>query len=106
MYGGLTLQPNDAARQLERARGGETADAVAGGASDLADIGWTQVTWVLGAMRHKLVAAAAPIRVEAVDDPAAALARACSIDERVVAAGSIFLIGPLRDILRGFRPQP
>jgi dihydrofolate synthase / folylpolyglutamate synthase len=33
-------------------------------------------------------------------DPAAALARACALDRRVIAAGSIFLIGPLRDILR------
>ena len=38
--------------------------------------------------------------VEAVGDPAAALARA-RLDRRpIVAAGSIFLIGPLRDILR------
>ncbi len=39
-------------------------------------------------------------RVEAVDDPAAAIARAVAIGRPVVAAGSIFLIGPLRDILR------
>jgi dihydrofolate synthase/folylpolyglutamate synthase len=45
--------------------------------------------------------AAGPDRtVEAIPDPAAALARACSLRSRVVAAGSIFLIGPLRDILR------
>ena len=45
-----------------------------------------------------LVAAGLP--VEAVADPADALARASSLSTRVVAAGSIFLIGPLRDILR------
>ena len=39
-------------------------------------------------------------RVEAIDDPAAAIARAIAIGRPVVAAGSIFLIGPLRDILR------
>jgi dihydrofolate synthase/folylpolyglutamate synthase len=33
-------------------------------------------------------------------DPAAALARACVPGARVVVAGSIFLIGPLRGILR------
>ncbi len=38
--------------------------------------------------------------VEAVDDPGAALDRACSGSGRVVAAGSMFLIGPLRGILR------
>lgn len=37
---------------------------------------------------------------EAVDDPAAALAHAARLGRPVVAAGSIFLIGPLRDILR------
>jgi dihydrofolate synthase/folylpolyglutamate synthase len=40
------------------------------------------------------------VPVEAVADPIAALARARSLHPRVVAAGSIFLIGPLRDILR------
>ena len=45
-----------------------------------------------------LVAPGVP--VEAVAEPADALARACSLATRVVAAGSIFLIGPLRDILR------
>jgi dihydrofolate synthase/folylpolyglutamate synthase len=39
-------------------------------------------------------------RIEAVADPAAALDRACETGTRVVAAGSIFLIGPLRGILR------
>jgi hypothetical protein len=39
-------------------------------------------------------------RVETVDDPEAAIARAIAIGRPVVAAGSIFLIGPLRDILR------
>lgn len=41
----------------------------------------------------------API-VEAIDDPAAALDAALARQRPVVAAGSIFLIGPLRDILR------
>jgi dihydrofolate synthase/folylpolyglutamate synthase len=40
------------------------------------------------------------VRIEAIVDPAAALARARQIGRRVVAAGSIFLAGPLRDILR------
>jgi dihydrofolate synthase/folylpolyglutamate synthase len=39
-------------------------------------------------------------RVEAVADPAEALQRACEPGRRVVASGSIFLIGPLRAILR------
>ena len=38
--------------------------------------------------------------VEAVDPPEAALARARAAGTRIVAAGSIFLIGPLRGILR------
>jgi dihydrofolate synthase/folylpolyglutamate synthase len=38
--------------------------------------------------------------VESIDDPAAALERALALQRPVVAAGSIFLIGPLRDILR------
>jgi dihydrofolate synthase/folylpolyglutamate synthase len=38
--------------------------------------------------------------VEAIDDPAAAIDRAVAIGKPVVAAGSIFLIGPLRDFLR------
>jgi dihydrofolate synthase / folylpolyglutamate synthase len=42
----------------------------------------------------------APPHVVAVPDPAAALAYACSAGARVVAAGSIFLLGPLRGILR------
>jgi dihydrofolate synthase/folylpolyglutamate synthase len=42
----------------------------------------------------------ARLTVEALDDPAEALARACALRSRVVAAGSIFLIGPLRGILR------
>lgn len=40
------------------------------------------------------------VPVEAVADPAAALALARRRGQPVVAAGSIFLIGPLRDILR------
>jgi dihydrofolate synthase/folylpolyglutamate synthase len=39
-------------------------------------------------------------RVETIDDPGTAIARAIAIGRPVVAAGSIFLIGPLRDILR------
>ena len=42
----------------------------------------------------------APPHVVAVPDPAAALAYACSAGARIVAAGSIFLLGPLRGILR------
>ncbi|HJR61020.1 MAG TPA: cyanophycin synthetase, partial [Vicinamibacterales bacterium] len=38
--------------------------------------------------------------VEIVEDPTAALERACAISRRVVVAGSIFLVGPLRGILR------
>lgn len=38
--------------------------------------------------------------VEVVEDPAAALGRACALSDRVVVAGSMFLIGPLRGILR------
>jgi folylpolyglutamate synthase/dihydropteroate synthase len=38
--------------------------------------------------------------VEAVDGPGAALQAAVARGKPVVAAGSIFLIGPLRDILR------
>ena len=45
-------------------------------------------------------AATSGASVEIVVDPAAALTRACALDTRVVVAGSIFLIGPLRDILR------
>jgi dihydrofolate synthase/folylpolyglutamate synthase len=46
------------------------------------------------------MAAAEGATAEIVDDPAAALARACELDTRVLVAGSIFLIGALRDILR------
>jgi dihydrofolate synthase/folylpolyglutamate synthase len=45
-------------------------------------------------------AAAATKRVEIVEDPVGALKHACADSDRVVVAGSIFLIGPLRDILR------
>lgn len=38
--------------------------------------------------------------VEIAEEPSEALARACAISDRVVVAGSMFLIGPLRDILR------
>ncbi len=44
--------------------------------------------------------AAPGTRVDAVGDPAAALAHARALGGPIVAAGSIFLIGPLRDILR------
>jgi dihydrofolate synthase/folylpolyglutamate synthase len=40
------------------------------------------------------------VSVEAIDDPARALAHARRLRGPVVVAGSIFLIGPLRDILR------
>lgn len=40
------------------------------------------------------------VPVEAIDDPAAALGQATDAGGRLVVAGSIFLIGPLRDILR------
>jgi dihydrofolate synthase/folylpolyglutamate synthase len=50
----------------------------------------------------ELVEIARPLArtVEAIADPRAALARAMEMGRPVVAAGSIFLIGPLRDILR------
>jgi dihydrofolate synthase/folylpolyglutamate synthase len=50
----------------------------------------------------ELAAFAVPLgrTVEAIADPATALARAVDMGRPVVAAGSIFLIGPLRDILR------
>lgn len=38
--------------------------------------------------------------IDAIEDPAEALARACAVSTRVVAAGSMYLIGPLRGILR------
>jgi dihydrofolate synthase/folylpolyglutamate synthase len=44
------------------------------------------------------------IPVTAVDDPEAALDAACAASRHVVAAGSIFLIGPLRGILRRRTP--
>ena len=48
-----------------------------------------------------LAGQAAPARhIDAVADPAAALRQACAIHPRVVVAGSIFLVGPLRGILR------
>jgi dihydrofolate synthase/folylpolyglutamate synthase len=51
------------------------------------------------------LAAGRGVRVEAIADGAAALARACAMDARVVVAGSIFLVGPLRDILRRSLPS-
>ncbi len=102
----------------------------------LREIGWTDVTLVVGVMRDKdvigmlsallpccttlvcttppspralaaealasLVSAlpSAPAHVVAIPDPATAIAAACKDGARVVAAGSIFLIGPLRGILR------
>jgi dihydrofolate synthase/folylpolyglutamate synthase len=42
----------------------------------------------------------APAHVLAIPDPATAIGAACRNSARVVAAGSIFLIGPLRGILR------
>jgi dihydrofolate synthase/folylpolyglutamate synthase len=44
--------------------------------------------------------AGAPERIEIVGQPSAALDRAVEAGGRVVVAGSIFLVGPLRDILR------
>jgi folylpolyglutamate synthase/dihydropteroate synthase len=38
--------------------------------------------------------------VDSIENPAEALARACAMSRRVVAAGSLFLIGRLRGILR------
>jgi dihydrofolate synthase/folylpolyglutamate synthase len=46
------------------------------------------------------LAATLGLRGEAIADPGAALDRAVALGRPVVAAGSIFLIGPLRDILR------
>jgi dihydrofolate synthase / folylpolyglutamate synthase len=104
-------------------------------AAYLADIGWTNVTLVFGAMSDKdidgmlralgpaasriicttaataraaraadLAAIASGVAgtraVDVIEDPALALADACSTSHRVVAAGSMFLIGPLRGILR------
>jgi dihydrofolate synthase/folylpolyglutamate synthase len=50
----------------------------------------------------EIASIAAPLgpAVEAIDAPAAALERALTLGRPVVIAGSIFLIGPLRDILR------
>ena len=42
----------------------------------------------------------APSQIHAIDPPATALRDAVALGGRVVVAGSIFLIGPLRDILR------
>ena len=105
----------------------------------LREIGWRDVTLVVGAMRDKdvggmltallpacarvvcttapspraldagsLAALASEIAaatrpdavITAIADPAAAMADACRAGARVVGAGSIFLIGPLRGILR------
>jgi dihydrofolate synthase / folylpolyglutamate synthase len=43
---------------------------------------------------------AGSVDIVAIAEPANAIARACQSGARVVAAGSIFLIGPLRGILR------
>ena len=49
----------------------------------------------------RLVRGLAPGKdVNSIETPAAALAHACATSSRVVAAGSMFLIGPLRGILR------
>jgi len=102
----------------------------------LREIGWTDVTLVVGVMRDKDVSGiltpllpcsatlvcttppspraltaealaalastnpSAPPHIVAIPDPAAALVHACRAGARVVVAGSIFLIGPLRGILR------
>jgi dihydrofolate synthase/folylpolyglutamate synthase len=52
------------------------------------------------ALAHLAAEVAGPDRVEAIADPALAVARARALSERVVVAGSMFLIGPLRGILR------
>jgi dihydrofolate synthase/folylpolyglutamate synthase len=52
----------------------------------------------LAACARQVMPASVPI--DAIDDPRAALAFAAASGHAIVAAGSIFLIGPLRDILR------
>jgi dihydrofolate synthase/folylpolyglutamate synthase len=52
----------------------------------------------LAACAREVMPASVPI--DAIDDPRAALAHAAASGHAIVAAGSIFLIGPLRDILR------
>jgi dihydrofolate synthase/folylpolyglutamate synthase len=105
-------------------------------ASHLRDIGWTDVTIVIGVMHDKdadaileplvplaasmvcttpptprAMAAAdlaaraarlpmAPADIRTIPDHTAALVDACRPGSRVVACGSIFLVGPLRGILR------
>lgn len=51
-------------------------------------------------LARRAAAVAGAGRVEAIDDPEAAVARARALSARVVVAGSMFLIGPLRGILR------
>jgi dihydrofolate synthase/folylpolyglutamate synthase len=53
-----------------------------------------------GSLGRAAAAIAGSDRVETIDDPAAAMARAQARSPRVVVAGSMFLIGPLRGILR------
>jgi dihydrofolate synthase/folylpolyglutamate synthase len=53
-----------------------------------------------GDLAAAVVSLAPRRRVEVVESPTDALHRACTLADRVVVAGSIFLIGPLRDILR------
>ncbi|MBA3888692.1 MAG: hypothetical protein H0X67_23635, partial [Acidobacteria bacterium] len=55
-----------------------------------------------GAALARLLAEGAgrAVDIETVEDPAEALAAAVQADTPVVIAGSIFLVGPLRDILR------
>jgi hypothetical protein len=38
--------------------------------------------------------------IEAIEDPASAIRAACLPGSKVIVAGSIFLVGPLRGILR------
>jgi septum formation inhibitor MinC len=52
----------------------------------------------LAARAATIASARTPVR--SIDEPAAALDAACQPGARVVACGSIFLIGPLRGILR------
>jgi dihydrofolate synthase/folylpolyglutamate synthase len=49
---------------------------------------------------QRLRSSGAAIPIDIIDDPLEALRHACAVSNRVVVAGSIFLIGPLRDILR------
>ena len=51
-------------------------------------------------LARRVIEMAPGLDVRSIENPAAALAHACASSARVVAAGSMFLIGPLRGILR------